>query len=131
MIVLCAFGSTTVSKGRFALGLGFSGEFFTHLAESSQFHRVAVVNGAVTWPGNLDLAPDAMHRQLRSGANGWLKTEEQEEVSGDDRRNQWSRWPEMCGRDQPKPPITIAEVRRRCRRDAVTPSEHETRLICR
>ncbi len=44
---------------------------FSHLQDQSQFQQVTVVDGVVTWPGELDLAPDAMHDELRK--NGlWL-----------------------------------------------------------
>jgi hypothetical protein len=44
---------------------------FLHLCDESQFQQVMVVDGVVTWPGELDLAPDAMHDELqRSGQ--WL-----------------------------------------------------------
>ncbi|MFH2139543.1 MAG: DUF2442 domain-containing protein [Pseudomonadota bacterium] len=38
---------------------------FSHLSDPSRFNEVAVVNGAVTWPGGLDLAPDAMYEDVR------------------------------------------------------------------
>jgi len=37
---------------------------FAHLKEAFKFQEVAVVNGAVTWPGELDLAPDAMYSSI-------------------------------------------------------------------
>lgn len=44
---------------------------FTHLANLDEFQKVAVVDGVVTWPGELDLAPDAMHAEIKR--NGiWL-----------------------------------------------------------
>lgn len=42
---------------------------FAHLIDPARFRDVGVVGGAVTWPGDLDLAPDAMHRSvLKHGA---------------------------------------------------------------
>lgn len=38
---------------------------FAHLKDPEKFREVGVVGGAVTWPGELDLAPDAMHRQIK------------------------------------------------------------------
>jgi hypothetical protein len=38
---------------------------FSHLSDPSRFKEVAVVNGAVTWPGGLDLAPDAMYEDIQ------------------------------------------------------------------
>lgn len=41
---------------------------FTHLASLPEFRKVKVVDGVVTWPGELDLAPDAMYAEIkRSG----------------------------------------------------------------
>jgi hypothetical protein len=44
---------------------------FAHLREPSEFQRVMVVDGVVTWPGELDLAPDAMHDELEKKGE-WL-----------------------------------------------------------
>jgi len=33
------------------------------------FNRVFIDQGAVAWPGDIDLAPDAMHRQIASDAD--------------------------------------------------------------
>lgn len=38
---------------------------FTHLASLPEFRKVQVVEGAVTWPGELDLAPEAMYAEIR------------------------------------------------------------------
>jgi hypothetical protein len=39
---------------------------FERLREPAQFEKVAVVDGVVTWPGELDLAPDAMYAEIAS-----------------------------------------------------------------
>ena len=39
---------------------------FIPLRDVSFFNRVGVVDGAVTWPGELDLAPDAMYDRLKA-----------------------------------------------------------------
>ena len=39
---------------------------FAPLADPKLFAQVFVAHGAVTWPGELDLAPDAMHRAIQS-----------------------------------------------------------------
>ena len=44
---------------------------FSHLHEQSNFQQVMVVDGVVTWPGELDLAPDAMHDELKRHGQ-WL-----------------------------------------------------------
>ena len=36
------------------------------LREVSFFNRVFIDQGAVAWPGDIDLAPDAMYRQVAS-----------------------------------------------------------------
>jgi hypothetical protein len=38
---------------------------FAALADPSQFAQVRLDYGAVTWPGELDLAPDAMHTAIQ------------------------------------------------------------------
>jgi hypothetical protein len=38
---------------------------FARLREPSAFASVRVEYGAVTWPGDLDLAPDAMHAAIK------------------------------------------------------------------
>lgn len=47
----------------------FQSEFFhgvfSHLNDPAKFREVAVVDGAVTWPGGLDLAPDAMYHDIK------------------------------------------------------------------
>lgn len=41
---------------------------FAVLSDPARFNQVRVEYGAVTWPGELDLAPDAMHAEIkRSG----------------------------------------------------------------
>lgn len=50
---------------------GFFRGVFSHLADPTQFRRAAVVNGAVTWPGDLDLAPDAMHLEIKQRGGEW------------------------------------------------------------
>jgi hypothetical protein len=38
---------------------------FARLADPSLFAQVFVEHGAVMWPGELDLAPDAMHAEIK------------------------------------------------------------------
>ena len=38
---------------------------FAVLRDEKLFRQVKVSLGAVTWPGDLDLAPDAMHREIK------------------------------------------------------------------
>lgn len=44
---------------------------FAALADQALFRQIFVEYGAVTWPGELDLAPDAMHRVIRE-AGVWI-----------------------------------------------------------
>ena len=39
---------------------------FAALNDPAIFEQAHIVDGAVTWPGHVDLAPDAMHRGIRS-----------------------------------------------------------------
>lgn len=38
---------------------------FSRLHDPALFRQVSVVDGVVTWPGELDLAPDAMHDEIK------------------------------------------------------------------
>jgi hypothetical protein len=38
---------------------------FAALRDERLFRQARVTLGAVTWPNNLDLAPDAMHREIK------------------------------------------------------------------
>lgn len=44
---------------------------FAHLCDQSKFNHVMLVDGVVTWPGELDLAPDAMHDEIKCHGQ-WL-----------------------------------------------------------
>ena len=44
---------------------------FSCLRDESQFRQVKVIDGVVTWPGELDLAPDAMHSEIKKNGQ-WL-----------------------------------------------------------
>ena len=44
---------------------------FSHLASHHEFQKVQVVDGVVTWPGELDLAPDAMYDEIMRNGE-WL-----------------------------------------------------------
>ncbi len=39
---------------------------FASLRDPALFEQVFVQYGAVTWPGELDLAPDAMHERIKA-----------------------------------------------------------------
>ncbi len=38
---------------------------FAQLADSAHFAQVFVKHGAVSWPGEIDLAPDAMYAEIK------------------------------------------------------------------
>ncbi|MBB1487634.1 DUF2442 domain-containing protein [Oceanospirillum sediminis] len=38
---------------------------FERLKDPEEFRRVMIEDGVVTWPGELDLAPDAMHDAIK------------------------------------------------------------------
>ena len=44
---------------------------FAQLADPSLFAQVFVEHGAVMWPGDIDLAPDAMHAKIKQQAK-WI-----------------------------------------------------------
>jgi Protein of unknown function (DUF2442) len=39
---------------------------FTALKDPALFAQAHIESGAVTWPGDLDLAPDAMYAEIKS-----------------------------------------------------------------
>ena len=48
-----------------------NGGVFTALKETHLFNEVFLENGAVTWPGEIDLAPDAMHDEIQRNGH-WV-----------------------------------------------------------
>ena len=44
---------------------------FESLKNETYFRQVAVKQGVVTWPGELDLAPDAMHAEIKKQGH-WI-----------------------------------------------------------
>jgi hypothetical protein len=52
------------TSGRVRFEPGFFKGVFEHLKDEALFNEVDVVCGTVSWPGELDLAPDAMHDEL-------------------------------------------------------------------
>jgi hypothetical protein len=46
---------------------------FAALRDEQLFRQVRVTLGAATWPGELDLAPDAMHREIKEHGK-WIVT---------------------------------------------------------
>ena len=46
---------------------------FTSLQNPEFFNRVRINGGAVSWPGDIDLAPDAMHESIRKSGEWVLR----------------------------------------------------------
>lgn len=46
---------------------------FAALRDENRFRQAKVVLGAVTWPGDLDIAPDAMHHAIKENGS-WVMT---------------------------------------------------------
>lgn len=44
---------------------------FAPLADPAIFNRIQITDGFVSWPGDIDLAPDAMHEAIRHHGE-WL-----------------------------------------------------------
>ena len=59
-------GEVDVSK----LIFGHTPGVFAPLRDPARFAQVGIQHGAVTWPGDLDLAPDAMYDEIRSKRAG-------------------------------------------------------------
>jgi hypothetical protein len=53
-------------SGRVRFLPGFFTGVFKPLRDPSRFAQAFVDNGAVAWPGDLDLAPDAMYEQIKT-----------------------------------------------------------------
>ena len=64
MALQVRFSDGTVGQVRFELSHLFG--VFEALKDPIVFAQARVEAGAVTWPGNLDLAPDAMHAEIKS-----------------------------------------------------------------
>lgn len=63
------FADGTEGKVRFELS--HLNGVFEALKAPDVFQAVHVEEGAVTWPGNIDLAPDAMYREIKR-AGEWV-----------------------------------------------------------
>lgn len=51
-------------EGMVRFGPNFYRGVFAHLIDADRFAEARVEMGAVTWPGELDLAPDRMHDDI-------------------------------------------------------------------
>lgn len=62
-------------SGRVRFALDYFTGVFEPLRDPQRFAQVFVDHGAVAWPGNLDLAPDAMYREIREHGEWFLTPE--------------------------------------------------------
>lgn len=65
------FGDGTCGQVRFELD-HFTG-VFEPLKDAAFFNRVFIDRGVVAWPGDIDLAPDAMYREIKRCGEWLLK----------------------------------------------------------
>jgi hypothetical protein len=56
-----------------SLIMGDHAGVFAKLKNKTLFEQVYLEHGAVTWPGEIDLAPDAMHREVKRNGIWILK----------------------------------------------------------
>ena len=49
------------------LSQGVLGDGFDPLCDDQMFSQAFLEHGALSWPGGIDLAPDAMYQRIRSG----------------------------------------------------------------
>ena len=71
LILSVRFTDGVVGKVRF-LPSHLTG-VFTPLKKADFFEKVFVNDGVVTWPGEIDLAPDAMHDEIKRHGEWVLK----------------------------------------------------------
>ena len=60
-----ADGTTGVADLAPRLSQGPLGDGFDAICEETAFAKVYLEHGALTWPGGIDLAPDAMYQRIR------------------------------------------------------------------
>ena len=88
---------------------GFFSGVFSHLSDPAKFGETAVVNGAVTWPGGLDLAPDAMYDEIKHGGESALGKEAKNFI--DRKSGAWSGLPKAdADWDSPDTNAEIAQT---------------------
>jgi hypothetical protein len=63
--VAFADGTTGVADLAPRLSQGPLGDGFDPLCDEELFAKAYLEHGALTWPGGIDLAPDAMHQRIR------------------------------------------------------------------
>ena len=58
--------------GLVQFNLSFFRGVFSHLVNPKDFAKVTVFDKVVTWPGHLDLAPDAMYDEIKNNNGLWV-----------------------------------------------------------
>ncbi len=67
-----ADGTSGVADLSPRLTQGRLGDGFDPLCDETFFSKVYLEHGALTWPGGIDLAPDAMHQRIRASGTSVL-----------------------------------------------------------
>jgi len=67
-----ADGMTGIANLGPRLSQGPLGDGFDPLCDEKMFVRVFLEHGALTWPGEINLAPDAMYERIRSSGRSIL-----------------------------------------------------------
>ena len=67
-----ADGTSGVADLAPRLSQGPLGDGFDALCDQAVFAKVYLKHGALTWPGGIDLAPDAMYQRIRESGTSTL-----------------------------------------------------------
>ncbi len=67
-----ADGTSGVADLSPRLSQGRLGDGFDALCDETFFSKVYLERGALTWPGGIDLAPDAMYQRIRASGTSIL-----------------------------------------------------------
>jgi hypothetical protein len=67
-----ADGTTGVADLDPRLSQGVLGDGFDALCDEAVFAKAYLEHGALTWPGGIDLAPDAMYQRIRESGTSIL-----------------------------------------------------------
>jgi uncharacterized protein DUF2442 len=67
-----ADGTTGVADLTPRLSQGALGDGFDPLCDQTVFANAYLEHGALTWPGGIDLAPDAMYQRIRESGTSTL-----------------------------------------------------------
>jgi hypothetical protein len=70
--VAFADGTTGVADLSPRLSQGPLGDGFDPLCDEAVFAKTYLEHGALTWPGGIDLAPDAMYQRIRESGTSIL-----------------------------------------------------------